>query len=468
MAHPAYHSKRRMRHTYGGEVADIATELGFTLMKWQRRALNVLLEYSPAGWRFPVAACSVPRQSGKSVLMLMIIAWWCRKWPGQTVVLVAQDRRAAARRLESLSRWCLKAGWKVDYYRGAGQERLMFHHDDGDMSEAFIVSSTRSGGHGESIDLALLDEGWSLPRFVVDSIVPAQIARPNSFRLTISTAGDEDSDLWNELCVQGREAVDDPDARLGFVEYAAPPGIDLFDSRNWSKWMPALGETTTVQNIVDASADLGGVGAPQWLRAFGNIATRSDASLFEVAWVETAVQAPVPKAPPRVVFGIDVFSGPDAGSLVAAWIDPHDRLFGVVIERRIGVKPAAWLPAALERELRIRPRSTVMIGVGPVITVKADLEHVTQRCNSELIDLNTTGVAGAAMRLYEHMRDGTIAVADLESVFEAAALAARAKSTGDRWRFDRAVLIDQSPLIALSLAADRAWVERLQPKVAIY
>ena len=71
----------------------------------------------------------------------------------------------------------------------------------------------------------------------------------------------------------------------------------------------------------------------------------------------------------------------------------------------------------------------------------------------ELRDLNTQQTASAAMRLFDLLKEEGITVGDASPLRDAF-LAARSKPVGDRWRFDRQVLVDQSPLVAVACAVD--------------
>ena len=109
--------------------------------------------------------------------------------------------------------------------------------------------------------------------------------------------GTEDSEVLNGFVERGRVAVSDPESRLGYVEYSAPDGIDAFDPANWSLWMPALvqNESVTVEKIQTAGDTFAGTPS-EWLRAYGNVLTRSDASVFPVDWVDAAMGRRTPAA----------------------------------------------------------------------------------------------------------------------------------------------------------------------------
>ena len=206
--------------------------LGFSLMEWQRLVFGAALEPG----RFGQCACTVPRQQGKSVMMLILCSWWARSQDSQTVLFMSQDRIAASRRLDELAAWLLRAGVVFHSLHGAGNQKIVFENG----SEILVVSASERAGHGESADLVIMDELWALQPRVLQSLIPTMTAKPDSLLFIVSTMGTEDSEVLNGFVERGRIAVDDPESRLGFGEYSGPDGIDAFDSWNWPQWARGL------------------------------------------------------------------------------------------------------------------------------------------------------------------------------------------------------------------------------------
>jgi len=59
------------------------------------------------------------------------------------------------------------------------------------------------------------------------------------------------------------------------------------------------------------------------------------------------------------------------------------------------------------------------------------------------------------MRMFDLLKEEGVTLGKSDPLREAF-LAARGKSVGDRWRFDRDVLVDQAPLVAVSVGVDVA------------
>jgi phage terminase large subunit-like protein len=80
------------RKTLGGAAAKVAKVLGNPLMPWQRRVLDVALEVGEDG-RLVYRDCtlSVPRQQGKSYLLLVLMLTRGLLEPRESIVYTAQS-----------------------------------------------------------------------------------------------------------------------------------------------------------------------------------------------------------------------------------------------------------------------------------------------------------------------------------------------------------------------------------------
>src|SRR5215204_2789909 len=91
-------TRRTRRATYGRKAAEVAEVLGIELLPWQRQVVDVALENERGQLVYRDVVVSVPRQAGKSTLVLVLILYRllaarCR------VVYGAQTRLAARQKL---------------------------------------------------------------------------------------------------------------------------------------------------------------------------------------------------------------------------------------------------------------------------------------------------------------------------------------------------------------------------------
>ena len=449
--------------SFGAEVAAEAEWLGWEPMAWQRDWWDVALEHEPAdvglGHVFvrDQACCTVSRQQGKSVAALAVASWWARKWPKQRIAWVSQERNLSVAQLAELADRYLERGVPVRFLQSAGKEHIELPNG----SRIVVTSATEKAGHGASWDAVIADETWALKYQVLQSIVPAQAARPSSLMLLLSTMGDEDSSVLNDLAERGRAG--DPD--LTYVEFSAPDGVDAFDPANWPLWMPALTQSKHMtEKKIRSGAAMFAAQPLEFLRAYGNRMTRSAHAVFTTEWIDQAFVGSLPDAPWLTV-GIDVSRGPDGVSVAVGWME-DGHAYADVVEYNPG-RTTGWVTTTLRQLASRWPVEAVAISYGPAVVLKSELQQAAIDIGIPLRDLNTTDAAGAAMRLFDLVRDGHLHIADMPRVKEAM-IEARQKVVGDRWTFRRDVPIDQSPLIAVSLAVDLAWSTAMEPIAAIY
>jgi hypothetical protein len=158
---PRWATRRTRRATYGGKVVKVAAALGLDLLPWQRRVVDVALEHHRGELVYRDVVISVPRQSGKSTLVLVVIAH--RLLASHCAAVYGAQTRLAARQ-KLLDDW-----WPVlrrsplsklfDVSRATGQESLFALGGTG--SRCRVISSDETAAHGQTASLGVLDESWS-------------------------------------------------------------------------------------------------------------------------------------------------------------------------------------------------------------------------------------------------------------------------------------------------------------------
>jgi len=236
-------------------------------MPWQHDTNTVTTEQDDAGrFVFRQVVIEVMRQQGKSVdLLSMMIARGLRR-PGTQIAYTAQTRLDARHRLID-SWWPRIARSKlapfIDVRRGSGSEALVF--SNGSMLS--LVSGTETSGHGESLDLGVIDEAWAQEDDHIEQAMrPAMMTRDAQLWV-VSAAGTEKSTYF-------RGKVDDGRARaeMGltdtscYIGYGFADDEDPADPAVWWRRMPALGFTVSEDTV---RADLDIMDFAEFRRAYG-------------------------------------------------------------------------------------------------------------------------------------------------------------------------------------------------------
>jgi phage terminase large subunit-like protein len=223
-AEPLFATPARPGSSRVDAVAEVARLLGFELMDWQRLVVE---RATVADDPFREVIVSTPRQVGKSMLMALLIV-----------------ERMLSARSELADRF--------EVARGAGFEALRC--DNGSLLR--LLSTEESSGHGESADLVVVDECWSLDSRVEQAVRPATVRRPGSQIWLCSTAGTSSSVWWRSKVDLGRQLVAEAPAgaATAFYEWAAPDGADVLDEAVWWACHPALAEGHVPLDVIRADA----------------------------------------------------------------------------------------------------------------------------------------------------------------------------------------------------------------------
>lgn len=227
----------------------VAAQLGWDLMPWQRLGLEVGLEHEDGQLVHRDVDQAVTRQQGKSSEVLSLLVHRMLAAADQWCVYGAQSRLAARRRL--LKVWWPRVkrsrlGGLFEIHRGTGQESL----EAANGSILTLLSADETAGHGDVVDLAVLDECWALDADAEQAVRPAMLTKPNAQLWRFSTAGKAKNVYWRGRVDAGRTA-----AALGitdgaaYLEWCATADQDPTDPATWWGCMPALGYTITEEVV---------------------------------------------------------------------------------------------------------------------------------------------------------------------------------------------------------------------------
>lgn len=238
-------TERSTRETFAPSVVDIAGVLGFALLPWQAQVLDVALEHDGDRLAFRDVVVTVPRQGGKSTMLLALLVWRMLAHPNQHIVFAAQSRLAARNKLFD-DWWPIlrrsPVGSMFELTRATGNEALRCSNG----SLLRILSTEEASGHGETVDVVLLDECWSLEAHTEQAVRPAMVTRNNAQMWLVSTAGTRRSTWWRGKIDAGRASTTTTPGGLAFFEWSAPGEADPADEATWMAAHPALGATITV------------------------------------------------------------------------------------------------------------------------------------------------------------------------------------------------------------------------------
>lgn len=337
-------------------------------MPWQQYVADVSLELDPETGMlaYPEIGLTVPRQSGKSTLLLCKAVHRCTAQAffgtRQRVVYTAQTRHKAREKWEEDFVGDLEASRyfapRIKTHKGNGNEHIRFPSS----SRFGIEANTEKAGHGSTLDEAYVDEAFAHPDSRLEQAFrPAMITRQNKQLWWVSTAGWKGgSPYLEDKVAKGRIAVrTNRRTGLAYFEWSAPsPGeigpdgteIPLLDPRDPATWwdvMPALGHTITEAAIAQELEDLGLI---DFMRAYLNMWVAKDvvpewSIVSEADWLNREIEPERPVGP--VIFAV-ASAYPDAQetAIVVVGQTASGRIAAQVLAHRPG---ASWAVAELKR-----------------------------------------------------------------------------------------------------------------------
>lgn len=447
------------RKTIGHEVGLIAKKLGKPFMPWQHEVALVLGELMvdeevsamlgreilvPA---YPEGIVTIERQAGKTIFVWSWINHRAMVWPAfdgarQNIAYTAQsgaDGRSKFRkdfepmiRKSSLRSRVAKSRFSaedtgLDYVNG---------------SIFTVWATSMSAGHGQTVDLGVLDEMFDDEDDRREqAFVPAMATRHDRQKLICSTAEDARGVVLRRKRNIGRRAVD-TGRREGtaFFEWSADPADDPESPETWRRCHPALGFTITERTIRQAMDEM----------------RKEDGDLteFKRAWLNIPIE---PADGGGGGFGVGVWAAvcdpdPVSGPPVALAVDvaPEDRWAAIAAATPDVVKLLAhrpgpdlgWLVDEANRLSAELDLPVVFQGKGPAGYLASRLHRPEPR-DFEVVANGCAEFANAVNERRLRVRS--------EDALDAAVEGAGRRTVGERWVWDRRTA-DVTPLMAVSIA----------------
>jgi phage terminase large subunit-like protein len=425
-------------------MARLAQFLGSPFMPWQRQVADVAGEVDRHG--LPVyreVRVTVPRQSGKTTLVLVVEADRCISWgDGQHCLYAAQDRIRSREKWEEqteiLRKTPLRRAFRIR--RQTGLEAMVWPATGSTIG---ITASGETSGHGTTLDLGVIDEAWAQrDERLAQSFRPAMMTRPAAQLWIASTMGTQDSSFLHDRVDDGRARVENGErAGVAYFEWSASDDDDPDDPATWWRCMPALGRTVT-QEVVQIDHDA--LPEDEFGRAYLNRRTYGGAPVIPLAAWNALIdsRSELGGVP---CFALDVTPDRAWASIAVAGWRPDRRIHLEVVEHRPGTD---WITARLrELDERWRPWPVHIDPASPAGSLLVDLDAVGVKTDT----VSGREYAQACGAFYDAIVAGQVVHLD-QPVLQGAVASARKRILGDAWAWGRRSGGDVSPLCAATLA----------------
>lgn len=420
-------------------------------MPWQQYVADVALEVDDDGFLiYDEVDLTVPRQSGKTTLLLSVMVQRCLGFgQPQRVTYTAQTRNAARQK------------WQDEHVRALDRSRFRGLYDvrlangsesinwqNGSMHG--IDSTGATSGHGATLDLGVIDEAFAhLTDDVEQAMTPAMVTRRGSQLWVVSTAGNERSPyLWRKVRDGRKRLVEGTPSPVAYFEWSAADGASYDDPEVWRSCMPALGHTITEAKI---EREINRVGIDLFRRAYLNQWVKTPPLDDEIdAWVipsdwwrATAVTNSSIVSEPVFAFAVALDRSTASIGVCGAREDGAGQLELIASE-----PGTAWVAPRLRSLLDKWGGRVVADMGGPSGALSPNL-------SDESIDVVTVTAkdhAAGCGKLFDDVRDGAVVHID-NVVLDTALAGASKRPLGGSFAWDRRnPLADVTPLEAVTLA----------------
>jgi hypothetical protein len=304
-----------------------------------------------------------------------------------------------------------------------------------------IQASGESSGHGQTLDLGVIDEAWAqADDRLMQAFRPAMLTKPKAQMWIVSTAGTEQSTFLRDRVDDGRARVAAGETRgVAYFEWSADDDADPDDPQTWLSCMPALGHTVSIETI---RADRDSMDAAEFSRGYLNRWAGAGKPVIDTgAWRACIDATSTFYATPS--FAIDVTPERSWSSIAVCGWRRDGRVHVELVDHRPGV---SWV-AERVRELDRRWHGWPVVLDGPSASLRTELEAL----GTQVEITSTAEYASACAQFFDAIMAGTVAHLDQPASGQAVA-AARKRPLGDSWAWARKAGSEMSPLVAATLA----------------
>lgn len=310
-------------------------------MPWQQYVANVATEQLPDGrYAYPVVVVSVPRQSGKTLLLGALLTERCIMNDDHAAFYTAQTGKDARDRWQDLVKLIssspLRSG--VRARRSQGSERLEFPNG----SALRVFAPTADSLHGYTPPTVCLDEAFAHDEREGDELMgaiePAQQTLPHRQLWLVSTRGTAASVFLHRWIESGKAGA----PGVALFDWGAADHHDPRDPDDLVAFHPALGLPPGLGNGTTAEGILSSKLPPsEYERAYGNRETVTESRTIAAdAWHRLGPTEDSPQLPPGdapLALTYDVAYDRSAATIGATWTDEDGKAQHKLVRWQLGV-----------------------------------------------------------------------------------------------------------------------------------
>ena len=265
---PAFRAlPRDTKETYGPEVAELCSMVGFAPDPEQAEALDALFAINSAGkcaaFEFANICC---RQNMKTGLLKMAVLGWLFITDQRLIIWTAHEMKTTKEAFRDLEELIMGSPMLAKHvkaiHRANGDEAIELKSGQ----RVIFKARTNGGGRGLTGDKIVLDEAFALKADHMGALIPALSATPDPQVLYASSAGKPESEVLRSIRDRGRASL--TTTALAYFEWCAPEdscatpdcnhdkinkpeGCALDNREFWRMANPAMGRRISEQTIAN-------------------------------------------------------------------------------------------------------------------------------------------------------------------------------------------------------------------------
>lgn len=392
------------------KTIELLDHYGIKLLPWQKAVLYRWLALDEHGkWANPDCGLSVPRQNGKTELLIARIIGGMI-FLGEALIFTAQSVNTVNEIKRRVMRFFYDAEMEI-------REMLTDEFDHEPRSLDYIElrnhgrcvfrTRTRTNGLGASNDVLLNDEAQEYTDAQQEALLPTLAAGKNQNRQTIATGTPPTAGSSGTVWVRTRKSVlDGKSVNYCWQEWGVETITDPHDVDAWYMANPSLGyflmvsavrtESTTMADDSFNKMRLG------WYAGVENMRAISDDQ-----WNPLAVKDVQLPDNPNLVYAVKFAPDGSSASLAVGVIMPDTRIHVELIERRPMSAGVGWLSAWLLERWR-KCNKIIIDGQAGTQLLVEELVRSERKISKRILTPNTHEAGAAYAGFYNAIDNKTL------------------------------------------------------------
>lgn len=302
------------------------------LFDWERDFLMRLFGWKNADGtrRFKTAYLEIAKKNGKSLLLSCLALYFLvSEGVGAPLIhLNACDRDQAAIIFEetaNMIRASPELSPVLKIVNSKADRRVIYEAENGAIVANSKVAGSKDGFGPSHV---IFDELHRQPDRALWNVYKyAGAARSEFLRISLTTAGEDESGVWHEQRELSEEIANGTNLNIRHlgVVYRADPSDDIDDPATWRKANPSMGLTIKEHEFKEELADAkrNPVDLAEFMRLRLNIVVRAEQKLFKRgAWEACKTPHSIPLKGQPFWIGLDLASVDDLAAMACVWRGP--------------------------------------------------------------------------------------------------------------------------------------------------